>query len=103
MLFVPSINDNSLWNMNSDKLKCSLSNTEEKETSPSSIAVPVYAELNEEIQNAPRQISEPDLLYSNTFHKIKNNTVLRFYFISLLVIFVYILHRIRQKCFTMMI
>jgi len=36
---------------------------------------------------------------TNAFHKIRNNSVLRFYFISLLVIFIYILYRIYNKMF----
>jgi len=42
-------------------------------------------------------INETDLLETNAFHKIKNNSIIRFYFVSLLVIFIYILHRISKK------
>jgi len=42
-------------------------------------------------------IDETDLLETNAFHKIKNNSIIRFYFISLFVIFIYILHRMSKK------
>lgn len=41
--------------------------------------------------------NETDLLKTNAFHKIKNDSIVRFYFISLLVIFIYIIYRICKK------
>ena len=34
---------------------------------------------------------------TNAFHKIKNNSIIRFYFVSLFVLFIYILHRMSKK------
>jgi hypothetical protein len=179
-VLIDNISDNSLWNMNTEKLKCSLLSTssqqyssvnqiaaEKKGASLSSAStekcrsVSVYADVDKKnvisgyitlddyknvnpsaVLNSPGAspgsiplspgaapgaissktispspsptvstnpgkistteqfstlINENDLLETNAYYKIKNNSVLRFYFISLFVIFVYILHKIYCK------
>lgn len=191
-ILIDNISDNSLWNMNTEKLKCSLLDTttnqmsSEKQGTPLSSgdtqkcrSVSVYADADQQkvisghislddyknvnpiaVLNTPGQrpskspvispvlspgptpgpiptpgatpaptqnlgsalnnylnpmpspgpspgalsaenfetlMNEPDLIHSNVFHKIRNNSVLRFYFISLFIIIVYILHRMCKK------